>query len=442
MVSVRQFSKLTVEQFQRLGREFFWIGLGQALATLGSLVAVRLLTGVLSPEVYGELALGLTLATLLNQVMLGPLNGAALRFFAPAREAGEPGPFLAALRRLLVKATGVAAALAAGTALALLLAGQTHWLGLGTAAFGFALLSGYNATLNSLQNAARQRTIVAWHQALYAWAHSLAALGLVLWLGVSSAVAMWGYALSTSLVLLSQFWFFRRIMQPASAVEVEETLSQRWETRMLSYAWPFAAWGIFTWAQMASDRWALQMFSTTQAVGLYAVLYQLGYYPITILTGLMVQLVAPVFFQRAGDASDAARVEQVHTINWWLTMSVLLLTGLATLFAMGLHRFIFHWLVAPDYRDVSSLLPGLVMAGGLFATGQFATISLLSDVETRNLIVPKIVTAIIGVLLNIIGVIHWGLTGVVGAGIVAGAIYLVWILWLVKSRRDQVQVKV
>lgn len=439
---MHQIRKFTSKQFQRLGREFFWIGLGQALATLGSLVGVRLLTGVLSPDVYGELALGMTLATLVNQVVLGPLSGAALRFFAPAREASELDPFLAALRRLLVKATGVVLLLAVGASLALLLAGQTHWLGLGIAAFGFALLSGYNSILNGLQNAARQRTIVAWHQALYAWAYPLAVLGLLLWLGVSSAVAMLGYMLSTLLVLLSQFWFFRRILQTTSDADVEPARPQLWETRMFNYAWPFTTWGIFTWAQMTSDRWSLQMFSTTQEVGLYAVLYQLGYAPITILTGLMVQLVTPVFFQRAGDASDSARLKQVHTLNWRLTMGALLLTVVATLFALGLHRFVFQWLVAPDYREVSWLLPGMVMAGGLFATGQFATISLLSDVETRNLIAPKIVTAMIGVLLNIIGAAQWGLAGVVGASVLASGVYLVWTLWLVRNRRDQIQTKV
>lgn len=432
--------QLTFKQFRRLGGEFFWVGLGQALATLGSLVGVRLLTGVLAPKVYGELALGLTLATLLNQVMLGPLSGAALRFFAPAREADELGPFLIALRRLLLKATGIVGLAATAVVLLLWLIGQTLWLGLGATALGFALLSGYNATLNGLQNAARQRSIVAWHQALYVWAYPLTVLGLVRWLGASSAPAMLGYMSSMALVIVSQLWFFRRITQPtAGALTARAEGLGHWESCMFNYAWPIATWGIFTWAQMSSERWGLQVFGTTQDVGLYAVVYQLGYTPITILTGLMVQLVAPVLFQRAGDASDAARVKHVHTLNWRLTMGALLLTGIATLCTLALHRWIFHWLVAPDYREISWLLPGMVMAGGLFATGQFATISLLSDVETRHLIAPKIVTALIGVVLNLMGAIGWGITGVVGAGMVASAIYLVWILWLVRKRRLQIQ---
>src|SRR5438874_2297495 len=57
---------------------------------------------------------------------------------------------------------------------------------------------------------------------------------------------------------------------------------------MRGYAWPFAAWGIFTWMQTASDRWALQGRGTSE-VGFYAALYQLGYYPMTLLSGFLVR---------------------------------------------------------------------------------------------------------------------------------------------------------
>ena len=402
---------------------------------VGSLVGVRLLTGVMSPDVYGELALGMTIATLLGQIILGPLSGAALRFFAPAREDSELRAFLIALHRLLAKATGLILLLAGGISLVLWLVGQVYWIGVVVAAFGFALLSGYNSTLNGLQNAARQRTVVAWHQALYSWSHFLAATGLVLWIGPSSTVAMLGYGLSTLLVLLSQFWFFRRTIPSSSnASPMRTKIGQRWENKMFAYALPFATWGIFYWAQMSSDRWALQMFAGAQDVGLYAVLYQLGHYPITILTGLMVKLISPVFFQRAGDASDASRVHQVYTLNWRLTIGSLLLTGVATLLAVGLHRFVFHWLVATEYRGVSWLLPGVVLAGGLFATGQFASISLLSDNSPHRLIAPKIATAVIGALLNFLGAKILGVLGVVLAGVSFSGLYCLWMLFLVRGR--------
>ena len=425
-------------RFLRFGREFAWIGSGQALATLGSLIGVRLLTGVLSPDVYGELALGMTLSTLLNQVVLGPLSGAALRFFAPALEASESLPFLTALRRLVIKATSVVLVISVSLSMVFVLSKQGRWLGLAITALGYALLSGYNSILNGLQNAVRQRIVVAWHQAFYSWARYLTALGVVSWLSASSFAAMLGYTLSTLLVLSSQFWFSRRTLQRIDKIPSKEVATtQDWESRMFTYAWPFATWGVFTWAQMASDRWALQAFATTQDVGLYSVLYQLGYYPTTLLTGLMVQLVAPMLFQRAGDASNDSRMHQVRTLNRTLTVGALSLTVITATLAFFLHTLIFQWLAAPSYRAVSRLLPGMVLAGGLYATGQFAALSVLSGVDTRSLIAPKIVTAVIGVLLNVIGASFWGISGVVASSTLAAIVYLVWVMCLGEAQRNQ-----
>ncbi len=434
--------RLNLGRLRKLGGELLWVGSGQAAAALGSMVGVRLLTGVLSPSAYGELSLGMTLGTLVNQVVLGPLGGAALRFSAPAKEAGELGPFLTVLRQLIGSATAIVLILTAGASLILWVAGQTRWLGLAALAFGFALFSGYSSALNGLQNAARQRTIVAWHQALFAWARFLAAVGLVRLLGATSAIAMLGYLLSTLLVVLSQLWFYRRTVRLAdTASSSPKSRLNHWRSQILSYGWPFAIWGSFTWAQLASDRWALQAFSTTQDVGLYSVLYQLGYYPITVLAGLMVQLVSPVAFEKAGDASDPSRLQEVNAIVRALTVGSLLLTGGAVLVAFILHEPIFRWLAAPGYRAVSWLLPGVVLAGGLFATGQFAILSLLSGVETRILVAPKVVMAIIGLLLNLAGAAYRGIVGVVGAGIVTALMYLAWILSLLRGRCREQQSK-
>ncbi|MCX5701470.1 MAG: lipopolysaccharide biosynthesis protein [Candidatus Omnitrophica bacterium] len=423
------------KRFQRLGREFFWISLGQVIALFGALVGVRLLTGVLSPQIYGELALGMTLATLVNLVLFSPLSSAALRFFSPACEKGELPSFMMALRRMFVQVTGIVFLLLIGTGVFLLLTKQSKWLWLGAATLGFSLFSGYNSVLDGIQNAARQRLVVAWHQALAYWGRFMIAVGLVMWFGAISSLAMLGYMIGALLVLLSQFWFFKRKLLPtrnlSSSIKV---LPWHWETKMFTYAWPFALWGIFTWAQLASDRWALKIFTGTREVGLYAVLYQLGYYPIAIFSGLITQLVAPVFFQRVGDASDPSRMWQVHILNWRLTVVTLFITGIATLLAFSLHRSIFRYLVAPEYREISWLLPGMVLAGGLFASGQCGSIIFQIGMETRSLLLPKVLTAIVGVLLNILGAAYWGVVGVVAASVIFYFSYTLWILILVRLR--------
>lgn len=415
--------------FHRVGREFFWVGLGQVTAALGVVVGVRLLTTALPPAAYGELTLGMTVATLAQQTVMSPIASASLRFLASAQEANQLRAYLQGVRRLLIQATVLLLVFAALLNLGLWVTGHTEWLALAVLAILFALLSGYSAALDGMQNAARQRVVVAWHDGLTLWLRFSMAVALISLLGAFSRVAMLGYALASAVVLASQLWFFRRRILLSGAAQPDRTPDdvQAWMRQMYPYAWPFATWGLFTWAQVASERWALQAFTTTSAVGMYAVLYQLGYYPITFLSGLLAQFVAPVLFGRAGDGSDPGRLQQLRYLNKRLVVAVLLLTLLATALALWLHSQIFALVVAPEYGKVSALLPWVVLAGGLFASGQMAVLPRLSGTDTRNLIAPKIVTAVLGIAFNFVGAYWWNVQGVVLAGLAFSSAYFLWV---------------
>mgnify|MGYP005864662281 CR=1 FL=1 len=185
--------------------------------------------------------------------------------------------------------------------------------------------------------------------------------------------------------------------------------------------------------QQVSDRWALESFASTADVGQYAVLFQLGYSPIIIVTGMATAFLAPILFQRSGDATNAVRNAGVNQLTWKLAYLALVLTGLVTLFTFVAHNWLFSFLVASEYRSMSFLLPWVVLAGGLFAAGQTLSLKLMSEMKTRALATAKITTALLGVGLNIIGALLAGLDGVVFALVAFSASYLLWIIFLTRS---------
>jgi O-antigen/teichoic acid export membrane protein len=433
-----QFIFSVSSRFGRLSREFFWVVTGQVLAMSGSLMGVRLLTGLLPPRVYGELSLAITAAMLVNQVISGPIAQASLRFFAPAREGKQVHEFSKALWGLLFWSSMVIISLGVFFFVFLIITGHTRWIGLCVGAFGFALFWSYNIILDGVQNAARQRTIVAWHSAISTWSRFLAAAGMVFWLGVNSAVAMTGFVWASLLVLISQLWFYKKRLIRSQLNCIERVgAQQHWKSLMIGYAWPFSCWGLLTWAKIASDRWALQCFVSTEVVGMYTALYQIGYVPMLVLTGLIAQLAAPIFFQHAGDGSDRSRMLGIYNLNWQLSLSMLVPAVVITVAASAFHEVIFGLLVDPAYHSVSSMLPFMVLSSTLFATAQFALISLLSKTESRSLIAPKTLTAVLGILLSFSGAAWFGVAGVVGANVVFCTAYLIWILLLVRGRRKQ-----
>ena len=301
------------------------------------------------------------------------------------------------------------------------------------AAFCFALLTGYNSVLNGMQNAARQRAVVALHHGLLSWGRFLLAAGMVLWLGASSATAMMGYCLATVPVLLSQWWFFHHTLKPSSDIAAQAgdpSENRSWGAEIVHYSWPFATWGILGWGRLVSDRWALQVFGTTEDVGFYAVLFQLGYYPITILTQLVTQLASPICFQRAGDASDSGRIRRVYVLTWRMTAGAIAATLVVVALAIYLDETIFQLLVASEYHSVARLLPGMLLAAGLFASAQCCTVGIQSHLKTRSLVTPKAVVHSIGVILNVLGAAWGGIAGVVLANIVYSAMHLLWMVIL------------
>src|SRR5688572_7626448 len=189
--------------FRRLSGEFVWIVLGQCLAVLGGIVVIRVLTGLLSPESYGELTLGITFATVQQQLIMAPISVACARYFAPARESGQLLAYLRAVKQLLIGETLLILSIVGIAGLGLWALDLKEWLLLVVSASFFGLCSGYGQSLDGIQNAARQRIVVAWHQSLMQWLRFSCGVMAVTLMGASGSVVLQGYTLASIIVLAS-----------------------------------------------------------------------------------------------------------------------------------------------------------------------------------------------------------------------------------------------
>jgi hypothetical protein len=72
----------------------------------------------------------------------------------------------------------------------------------------------------------------------------------------------------------------------------------------------------------------------------------------------------------------------------------------------------------------------MVLAGGLFATGQLLTAKLVSEMRPAHLTRAKITTAIAGVLFNMAGAALGGITGVTIALLLYSLVYFLWMFRL------------
>jgi O-antigen/teichoic acid export membrane protein len=408
-------------------REAAWISVGQLVGAVGAVIGVRMLTGLMQPIAFGELALGLTGATLVFQVVLGPLVNACERFFSPARDTGQTSAFFAALGHLTLRASGIILVPGLLLASVLLILGRLDWLLLVGGATAFALLSGWESIIDGIQNAARQRRAVALHQAMRQWIRPcFAVLLLSVTATATGGTGMVAYAFGSLIVLGSQFWLLRRTLafDPQDTPGPERAVLQR---QMLTYAVPFGTWGVFTWTQASSDRWALQLMSSATDVGLYAIVAQLGSYPVHLFGAALTQLVAPMAYSGAGSGTDQRSTASALRLCILMAVAMVGLTALLTAATALAHDLVFATLVGPQYRGVSSFLPVAVLSSGLFVVGQMLSLLPMVLGNSKALLAPKIGTALLGLLLNLSAAYLFGLPGVLWAGVLFSLCYICWV---------------
>ncbi|KAB2888657.1 MAG: lipopolysaccharide biosynthesis protein [Desulfobulbaceae bacterium] len=417
----------------RLAKEGIWILLGQISIVAGSLVLVRVLTQYLDPDQYGYLALGLTIASFVNQVVMGGITNSIGRFFSIAAGRGELKLFFESCYHLMTYASILVVIIITVLALVRIIAPISQWIDLANIALIFATISGWNAGCNAIQNAARHRPIVAFHGGLEVWLKILFSVLLIYMFEPSSVLIMVGFIFSAILVTCSQFVFLNRI---GISEHPTDATSPNWGFRMWSYAWPFSIWGIFTWAQQISDKWALQAFGSLEEVGLYAVIFQLGYTPISLVMQMVMAFLGPILFQRSGSATDEKSNRAVHLIAWRITLLGLSFTAIATILTFTLHEKIFELFVAKKFHEVSYLLPWMIFSGGIFSAGQILSLKILAQIKPKALIGVKVFSAIVGLLANIVGAVLFGLEGVVTSMIIVSSVYFLLMIFLSRKSSE------
>ena len=414
----------------RLAKEGGWILSGQISSVIGSLVLVRVLTGYLEPSEYGQLALGLTFASLINQLVMAGLIAGIGRFYSIAVELNAFSSYIKASIRLLIIALSVVIGITALLMLILFFFGYTQWTGLVLTALTLSIFSGCSSALNAVQVAARQRSKAALLSGVDSGLKIVFSVGAIALFGPSGTSVIIGYAASSLLIMILQLYFLKFLSDTSDAKASE---LPNWERQIWMYAMPFSMWGIFTWAQQASDRWALQYFGDSDEVGLYAVIFQLGYVPIGVAVSFIISFVGPILYSRVGSGLDSRRNKSVHLVAMRIFAFIISLTIVVFIFSLFFHQWIFKLLVAERYGDVSYLLPWMILAGGAFASGQMLSLKLMAEMKTQKMTIVKIVSGIFCLAMYLYGAKSFGLPGVVGASVLFGFIYASWMFYISRS---------
>ena len=201
-----------------------------------------------------------------------------------------------------------------------------------------------------------------------------------------------------------------------------------WTTKIWTYSWPFALWGILTWFQQSSDRFSLEYTSGSESVGYYAVLFQIGFMPMILISSMTSNLITPIIFKQYSLGTNSQRKATVlFGKDNLLAVSILLMSLVTVLFAISAakwHEQILQIFVSADYLKYSRLLYLMVLAGGLTSIGQFLSTKIMAQKSTKKLLFGNIIYAILALSANILGASSYGVYGVVCAVTFSSFVYV------------------
>ena len=423
-------SRPLFDRAMKLRRELAWVLFGQVLCFVGGFLGIKVLTNVMGPKGYGQLALGLTIAGIFTTYVYGPVANVVARFFSVYRERGDLGTYFAVLKRShcqLATVLAIIALVVAG------IAGESaghEWFLIVLLASLFGIVSGINASYLSLQSAIRQRKIVALHQGADVWLRIGISIVLLMVWSNRGHFALLGYLLGTLFVTLSQALYALRNAEIKRYWRVDEADEKKRACfrEFSNYAASFMIFSGFAAISLYADRWVLQGVFGESAVGIYSAIYQIAASPVNLFFAMVNQLVVPIVFERAGAMTTSAQADSsAALVRQTIAFSCVVMAAV-TLFAYFFGEPLILLLTTKAFATQSSVLWLTVVGLAIYNIGQLYSLKGLYCNQPKIYFWPKGLQAV-SFLLIAFGLVKFiGIPGVALALFASSILYLISVL--------------
>ena len=420
----------------KLITDFFWVFGGNISSIIGVLAVIKILSFFLTPKDYGQYYLGITLTIFANQIFFGPLGNAFTRYYLIADTRKDLNSFLNSTYSIVVLFTKILSIIAIIFFICI-----NFFYKIGDFNFFIYLLiisvfTGYSSIIYAYFHITLQRKKVAIYQTIDSLIKIIIIFFFLNLFQKSTNNILLAIAISSIITFLLQFHISNKYENIFFRKKV--IYKKEWNKNLLDFTYPFALWGLFCWLQISSDRWFLGYFKSSEDVAKYAIIFQLGYYPPSIIIGNIVQTITPILYRKAGDAKENKMLLDSSRVTIKITFLSFLITFIGFIFTILFSKGLILIFSNSRYVELSNYLPFMVLSGGIFATAQILSIDFQSRMKLNILLHIKITTAIIGVVISFFLIKYFGLIGSVISSICFSSVYLFAIIYFSKWLRFKI----
>ncbi|WP_415879997.1 lipopolysaccharide biosynthesis protein [Methylomonas sp. TEB] len=385
----------------KLFGDAFWALFGQASSALALLLGTRLLTELVSPAVYGQVALLNGFVALGVAVFSYPFICAGMRMVTECETAGQRGGLHAAVAGLTLQATMLAIGL-------LVLGGFAYGYFFEVSSVLF-LLTGVLLAMTVQRELGIQLAIGERKQRLASlWQTSdsvlrpALAIALVWWLGGNPEWVLLGYILAS--LLSNLVWI---VVKRRNAARIPATASRSFRREVWVYALPLIPMELIFWINGLGDRYVIGYLLTAADVGLYAATYMIVNEAFNRSAMVLLRTFQPAYFQ----AFSAQQLQKAFSILWvWIT-SVAALGALGLLLLLLTKDWVASVVLAKSYHAAVDLMPAMALGCALHALGTALAQPLLAHKHTKTLLKGRLCGAVAAAIIIPVLVSQYGLPG-------------------------------
>ncbi|MCK9619029.1 MAG: lipopolysaccharide biosynthesis protein [Methylobacter sp.] len=387
---------------RRLFGDAFWALFGQAMSACALLAGTRVLTELVTPDIYGQVALLNGFAALGVTLFSYPFICAGMRILPECLNKGERAVLYRVVSGLTARATAVATAL-------LVLGGAaysyfTHsdvWLFMLT---GVLLIVTVRRELGIqlLIGERKQRGASLW-QTSDSILRPVLAISLVVWGGQKAEWVLLGYIAASA--VSNTVW---SLALGARADKNRPFVSTRnFKTDVWAYALPLIPMELIFWVNGLGDRYVIGYLMTAAEVGLYAATYTIINEAFNRSAMVLLRTFQPVYFQSYSEN----RAGEGFRILWiWIGCVVALgLIGVSLLLVTK--DWVAAMVLAKSYHSAVELMPAIAIGCALHALGTVVAQPLLANKRTRLMLLGRICGAVAAAISIPLMVKNYGLLG-------------------------------
>lgn len=384
---------------KQLFGDAFWVLFGQLVSAIALLAGTRILTELVTPEIYGQVALLNGFVALGVAVFSYPFICAGMRLLPECTDDAGRTALFGTVFRLAAWATGLAMVL-------LMLGGFFYsrkvdsdiWLFVLTG-FLLAVTVRRELGIQLLIGGRKQRGASLW-QTTDSILRPLLAISSVIYLGQKAEWVLLGYVVAS--FISNRVWSLGFGRVGKAVLSTVRPTKAVW-----AYALPLLPMELIFWLNGVGDRYVIGYFLTAADVGLYAATYLIINEAFNRSAMVLLRIFQPVYFQSYAQNQS----QEGFRILWlWITC-VLAMGGVGVALLLVTKDWVALLLLAKSYHPAVALMPAIAAGCALHSLGTVVSQPLLAKKRTRLLLVGRLSGVIAAAISIPVMVKEFGLLG-------------------------------